>query len=255
MPKPNLLIVEDNQELRNFLEKNLKHEFHIHTAPDGAAALQSMDENSFDLIISDILMPVMDGIELVKNIRQDEQFCHIPIILLSAKTNIESKIEGLDHGADSYIEKPFSIEFLKAQASSLIKNRIIVLEKFANSPFISYGAIANNKKDEEFINKMNDEIERNLADTDFSIEKLAFTLSMSRSKLQRKIKGISGMAPNDYIRVYRLKKAATLLSQGEYRINEICFIVGFNSPSYFAKCFLKQFGTLPKEFIKTNDVN
>jgi ligand-binding sensor domain-containing protein/signal transduction histidine kinase/DNA-binding response OmpR family regulator len=251
--KPNLLVVEDNQELRNFLEKNLKQEFHIYTAPDGAAALQCMEENNFDLIISDILMPVMDGIELVKNIRQDEQFCHIPIILLSAKTNIESKIEGLDYGADSYIEKPFSIEFLKAQASSLIKNRIIVLEKFANSPFISYGAIANNKKDEEFIQKINDEIERNLADTDFSIEKLAFTLSMSRSKLQRKIKGISGMAPNDYIRVYRLKKAATLLSQGEYRINEICFIVGFNSPSYFAKCFLKQFGALPKEYLKSND--
>jgi len=170
--------------------------------------------------------------------------------LLSARTNIQSKIEGLEFGADSYIEKPFSMNYLKAQISSLLENRKRVIDMFLKSPFVPYGTIASNKKDEKFLCRLNDEIEKNISDFDYSIEKLAVSLSMSRSNLQRKIRGISGMAPNDYIRVYRLKKAARLLLQGDYRINEICFLVGFNTPSYFSRCFQKQFGQLPKDFVK-----
>lgn len=249
--KTNLLIVEDNLELRNFLERNLKQEYHILTAENGSEALDILNDHVVEIIISDIVMPVMGGLELVKSIKQDEQHSHIPIVLLSARTNVETKIEGMECGADSYIEKPFSIEFLKAQLNSLLKNRLRIQEKFAKSPFVPFGSIANSKKDEDFINKLNDEIEKNLADADYSIEKLSLALSVSRSNLQRKIKGLSGMTPNDYIRVFRLKKSAQLLMNGEYRINEICYLVGFNSPSYFSKCFLKQFGALPKDFIKT----
>lgn len=248
-----LLIVEDNEELKNFLEKNLKKDYNILTAENGNQAIQILDEYGVDLIISDIVMPEMDGLELTQRIKQNRQYSHIPIILLSAKTNLQTKIDGLECGADCYIEKPFSIGYLKAQVSNLIDNRIKLLEKFSKSPFISYGSIASNKKDEDFLNQLNEEIEKNLSDIDFSIEKLAFSLSMSRSNLQRKIKGISGMVPNDYIRVYRLKKAAWLLTQGEYRINEICFLTGFNTPSYFSKCFKKQFGVLPKDFLKEED--
>jgi DNA-binding response OmpR family regulator len=248
-----LLVVEDNEELQNFIEKNLKKEFNVFVANNGEEALKILEESLIDLVVSDIVMPGIDGLELTRMIKQNEQYSHIPVILLSAKTNISTKIEGLEHGADIYIEKPFSLVYLKAQISSLIENRMRVLDKFSKSPFISYGTIANNKRDEEFIQRINAEIEKNILDVDFSIEKLANNLSMSRSNLQRKIKGISGMAPNDYIRVYRLKKAADLMMREDYRINEICYIVGFNSGSYFAKCFQKQFGVLPKDFVKSTD--
>ncbi|PRY97329.1 two component regulator with propeller domain [Marinilabilia salmonicolor] len=248
--KQTLLIVEDNEDLCNFLERNLKVEYMVKTASNGKEAINFLERNSVDIIISDIVMPEVDGMELVRKTRENEQFSHIPIILLSARNNVESKIEGLDVGADSYIEKPFSFEYLKAQVNSLLRNRERLLEKFANSPFIPYGSIANNKKDEEFLNRLNKEIENNMTNPDYTIEQLTNTLSMSRSNLQRKIKGISGMTPNDYIRVFKLKKAARLIIEGKYRINEICYLAGFNNPSYFSKCFQKQFGKLPSEFMK-----
>ena len=248
-----LLVVEDNEELRNFMEKNLSKDFNVLVADNGKEAMKILYESVIDLVVSDIVMPGIDGLELTHLIKQNEQYSHIPVILLSAKTNISTKIEGLEYGADIYIEKPFSLVYLKAQINSLIENRMRVLEKFSKSPFIPYGTIANNKRDEEFLHKMNTEIEKNILDVNFSIERLASNLSMSRSNLQRKIKGISGMAPNDYIRVYRLKKAAVLMMKEDYRINEICYIVGFNSGSYFAKCFHKQFGVLPKDFVKSGD--
>ncbi len=246
--KPSILIVEDNDDLSNFLEKNLKLEYTVYTAENGKKALEILEETSVSIIISDVMMPEVDGIELVQKARENEQSSHIPIILLSAKTNLDTKIEGLDFGADSYIEKPFSLDYLKAQVNSLLKNRQILLDKFANTPFIPYGSLANNKKDEEFLAKLNEEIENSLLDPEYSIENMASAMSMSRSNLQRKIKGISGMTPNDYLRVFKLKKAAKLIVEGEYRINEICFLVGFNNPSYFSKCFQKQFGKLPSEF-------
>lgn len=251
--KFSLLIVEDNEELRSFLEKNLKKDYNILTAEDGIKAVGLLDKCSVDLIITDIVMPEMDGLELTRRIKQNGQHSHIPIILLSAKTNVQTKIDGLECGADCYIEKPFSIGYLKAQISNMIDNRLKLLEKFSQSPFVPYGSIVNNKKDEDFLNQLNEEIEKGLSDIDFSIEKLASSLSTSRSNLQRKIKGISGMVPNDYIRVYRLKRAASLLAQGEYRINEICFLTGFNTPSYFSKCFKKQFGILPKDVLKPEE--
>ncbi|MFZ5429524.1 MAG: two-component regulator propeller domain-containing protein [Bacteroidota bacterium] len=252
--KMHILIVEDNEELRIFLEKNLKMDYKVLLAGNGNEALHILEYNSIDLIISDIAMPGMDGLELAGLLKQDDQFCHIPVILLSAKTNLQSKINGLVHGADIYIEKPFSVVYLKAQIASLIENRIRILEKFSRSPFIPYGSIASNKRDELFLEKLNELIEKNISDFNFSIDKLAFEMMMSRSNLQRKIKGVSGLVPNDYVRVYRLKKAARLILHGDYRINEICYLVGFNSGSYFSKCFLKQFGVLPKDFVKFSEV-
>ena len=244
-----ILVVEDNEELRAFLSKNLSKEHIVITASDGKKALQNLDEYPVDLIISDIVMPEMDGLEFAKIIKQNEQYSHIPIILLSAKTNIQTKVEGLEYGADSYIEKPFSIIYLKAQINSLIENRMKILKKFLHSPIIPYGTIAHTKKDELFLDKLNEIIEQNMSNEQFSIEKLAFSLSMSQSNLQRKIKGISGMVPVDYIRLIKLKKAVELMKSGKYRINEICYMVGFSSPSYFTKCFQKQFDMLPKDYM------
>jgi ligand-binding sensor domain-containing protein/signal transduction histidine kinase/DNA-binding response OmpR family regulator len=245
-----LLIVEDNDDLLEFLRNNLKQEYNILMATNGEEAIHVLENHHVDVIVSDVMMPVMDGVELVSRVKQDEQLSHIPIVLLSAKTNIEIKVDGLESGADCYIDKPFSIEFLKAQIYSLIRNRIKIQEKFAKSPNISYSAIASNKKDTAFINKLNDEIEKNLTDSEYSIDKLAQAIAMSRSNLQRKIKGLTGLAPNDYIKIYKLKKSARLLQSTSYRINEVCFLAGFNNPSYFSKCFQKQFGVLPKEFTR-----
>lgn len=248
--KQTILVVEDNKDLLNFLQNNLSKEYKVLTALNGRIALEVINSNTIDLIVSDIVMPEVGGMELVKTIRSNQQYSHIPIIILSARTSVESKVGGLDIGAESYIEKPFSIDYLKAQIKSLLANRARLIEKFAQSPFISFGSIATTKKDEEFIEKLNHELEQHLTDTEYNVESIASALSMSRSNLQRKIKGLSDMTPNDYIRIYRLKKAAKLIINGEYRINEVCYLVGFNSPSYFAKCFKKQFGALPKDFIK-----
>lgn len=250
--KLNIMVVEDNEELRVFIERNLGHEFNVFTSQNGEEALGLLEDQNIDLIISDIVMPIMDGIELVSKVKQNEQYCHIPIVLLSARTNLETKVEGLGCGADSYVDKPFSLEYLKAQVNSLLKNRQLVQEKFAKSPFFPSRNIAHNKRDEDFLKKLNLEIENNLSDTEFSIEKLSTALFMSRSNLQRKIKGLTALTPNDYIRVYRLKKSAKMLLDSNYRINEICYLVGFNSPSYFSKCFQKQFGVLPKDFAQTS---
>jgi len=253
--KQTILVVEDNEDLLNFLQNNLSKEYMVLTALNGRIALEVINSNTIDLIVSDIVMPEVGGMELVKTIRSNQHFSHIPIIILSARTSVESKVGGLDIGAESYIEKPFSIDYLKAQIKSLLANRARLIEKFAQSPFIPFGSIATTKKDEEFIEKLNHELEQHLTDTEYNVERIASALSMSRSNLQRKIKGLSDMTPNDYIRIYRLKKAAKLITSGEYRINEVCYLVGFNSPSYFAKCFKKQFGALPKDFTKNKDAN
>jgi AraC-like DNA-binding protein len=185
-------------------------------------------------------------------------FCHIPIILLTAQTDIRSKTEGLDYGADVFIEKPFSLEFLKAQVASIIKNRNQLKEIFTTSPFIPPQSIAHNTRDIEFLTRINKIIMTNLSEPGNLIETLAHDMAVSRSSLHKKIRSISGMTPNEYIQLIRLKKAAELLSGSEYQINEIAYLVGFNSPSYFSKCFYNQFGMLPRDFatkIKENQKN
>ena len=191
----------------------------------------------------------MDGFELCKKIKSDLTYSHIPVILLTAKTNIQSKIEGMELGADAYIEKPFSVEYLHACASNLIQNREKLRQAFTQSPFVAADTMALTKADEEFIQRLNEVIQMNLSNPDFCMENMADGMNMSRSNFYRKIKGVLDLSPNEYLRLERLKKAAQLLKEGENRINEICYTVGFNSPSYFSKCFQKQFGVSPKDFV------
>ena len=245
-----LLIVEDNLEMLNFLKNNFARLYNVLTAKNGNEALARLEENTIiDVIITDILMPEMDGVELCKAIRSMTMFCHIPIILLTAQTDIRSKTEGLDYGADVFIEKPFSLEFLKAQVASIIKNRNQLKEVFTTSPFIPPQSIAHNTYDIEFLTNINKIIMSNLSESGNLIETLANEMALSRSSLHKKIKSISGMTPNDYIQLIRLKRAAELLSGNEYQISEIAYLVGFNSPSYFSKCFYNQFGMLPRDFV------
>ena len=213
-----------------------------------------MEGLTVDLIISDIVMPHMDGFELLKSIRSDNMLCHIPFILLSALDSIDSKIAGLDYGADAYIEKPFSLSHMKATINNLLENRRMLFNHFSTVPNMSYDQTLMNKTDVKWLNTINEIIIRNFTNEEFTIDKMAEEMAVSRSNLQRKLKGLTGMPPNDYIRLIRLKTAGELLREGEYRINEVCFIVGFNNPSYFARCFQKQFGILPKDYVKGGDI-
>lgn len=245
-----ILIVEDNPDMLAFVERQFTAAgYTVLTAANGVEALAALDENYVNLVVSDVVMPQMSGFELCKTMKSDLNYSHIPIILLTAKTNIQSKIKGLELGADAYIEKPFSVKYLLANAANLIENREKLRKTFAQSPFVAANTMALTKADEEFIKKMNEIVQANLHNPDFSMEDMADALNMSRSNFYRKIKGVLDLSPNEYLRLERLKRAAQLLQKGESRVNEICYTVGFNSPSYFSKCFQKQFGVLPKDFV------
>jgi len=246
--KPVVLLVDDNQGMLAFVKKELSARFTIMTATNGFKALEILDGNYVNLIISDVMMPQIDGFEFCIKVKTTLAYSHIPVILLTAKTNLQSKIEGMDIGADAYIEKPFSVDFLQACVANLIRSRETLREAFTRLPFVDSNTLAMTKADEEFLKNINEIIHKNIANSDFSMDDMAEKLNMSRSSFYRKIKEILDLSPNEYLRLERLKKAAELLKEGHYLVNEICYMVGFNSPSYFSKCFQKQFDILPKDF-------
>ena len=246
----NILVVDDTKEMLEFLVKNLSNDFNIYEAQNGLEALDILNKHAVDLIVSDIVMPEMDGFEFLHAVRSDKMLCHIPFILLSAQANVNSKITGLDYGADAYIEKPFSLNYLKATIENLLKNRKVLFERFASMPSLEYGKGEMKKHDVEWLEQVTDIIRRNLTNEQFTVDMLASEMAVSRSNLRRKILGVTGLAPNDYIRLVRLKVAAELLDEGKYRINEVCYLIGFSNHSYFARCFQKQFGVLPKDYKK-----
>ena len=247
--KPKILIVEDNIELRTFLCQNLNANFISKEAENGEFAIRLLEKESFDVIISDIMMPKMDGIEFCRYVKSNPIYSHLPFIILSAKAEISSKVQGLEIGADVYIEKPFSIDFLSAQIASIIENRNRIREKFINTPLVYLKQSQTEGIESVFIQKLNEAIIENIANKDFNIDSLAKIFLMSRSNFHKKIKTITGMTPNDYINLIRLNKAALILSSKKYKINEVCYMVGFNTPSYFTKCFYDKFGKLPKDYI------
>jgi DNA-binding response OmpR family regulator len=246
--RPLVLLVEDDLGMRDFLVKCLNIHYDIEVASNGDEALSVLKNKNIDLVVSDIMMPKMDGFELTGHIKSNIEFSHIPVILLTAKVNVQSKVQGFEVGADGYIEKPFSVEVLLAQIASLLQNREKFREAFLKCPFIGMNNVELNKSDEEFLQKLDEVIQNNIANPDFNVEDLADQFFMSKASFYRKIKGVLDITPNEYLRIARLKKAAQLLKEGNYRVTEICYMVGFNSPSYFAKCFQQQFGVLPKDF-------
>ncbi len=247
--KPSILIVEDNKEILNYLHKELSGSYNIKKAYNGKEALDTLIHDHIQLVISDIMMPIMDGIELCKKMKNDFQFSHIPIILLTAKNSINSKIEGLEVGADAYIEKPFSFEYLLAQINNLLINRNIIKEYFARSPLSHIKGIAYSKADKDFLEKLNSIIYEHITDMDLDVDQLSSMMNMSRPTLYRKIKGLSNLTPNELINLSRLKKAAELLAEGDYKINEVANMVGYSMPTNFSRDFQKQFGVSPSNYI------
>ena len=245
-----ILIVEDNKDMLSFVARQLSALYNVLTAEDGLKALEVLEQNEVDLVISDVMMPEMDGMELCRRLKSDLDYSHIPVILLTAKTALESKIEGLELGADAYIEKPFSVEYLRVNVANLLSNRERLRRRFIESPFVKADTMALTKADEQFIRKLNEYVSKHLDQPDLVIDDIADAMNMGRSNFYRKLKGVLDMSPNEYLRLERLKRAAQLLKEGEYGIVEISYMVGFSSPSYFSNCFKKQFGVLPKDFVQ-----
>lgn len=246
--KSQVLVVEDNIELLNVICKELSTDFKVYKALNGEEALNIIQNKSIHLVISDITMPIMDGITLCEKLKTNIETSHIPVILLTAKNTMQSKISGLESGADAYISKPFSMEHVKAQIDNLLSNRKNVLNYYSSSPLSYLKSFAHNKSNQDFINKLDAIIYDNIEDTNLSVESLAEIMNMSRSTLYRKIKDISDLSPNELINTARLKKAIELLNNGEYKVYEIAEIVGYKSQSSFVRNFQKQFDMTPSKF-------
>lgn len=251
--KTQILVVEDNLELLNFMSKELGKEYKVFKATNGEEALKVIHNEIIHIVISDITMPIIDGIELCNRIKSNIESSHIPVILLTALSAVQSRIKGLESGADAYIAKPFSMDFILLQIDNLLSNRRHVMEYYASSPLSHLKTVAHNKVDEEFIKKLDEIIDQNMEDTNLSVESLADILHMSRSTLYRKIKDISNLSPNELINNARLKKAAELLLSGKYKVYEISEIVGYNSQSSFSRNFQKSFSMSPSEFINNGN--
>jgi len=250
---PLLLLVDDNEEILEFLEHELNEKYTILKAVDGQQALDLLKENAVHLVISDVMMPVIDGFELCGLIKSNFEFSHIPVILLTARNTLQSKIEGLELGADAYIEKPFSPEYLQVQIANLLTNRNKIKEYFASSPLVHIKSMAYSRADELFLERINETILKNLGDTELDVEKLARFMNMSKPTLYRKIKSLSDLSPNEIINITRLKKAAELLVEGNYKIYEVANMVGYASQTNFGRNFLKQFGMTPSDYLGKKD--
>lgn len=251
--RPVILLVDDNKEMLSVLTEELIDKYDVVTALNGEDALNRLKETNVALVVSDVMMPVMDGFELCKLIKSNFENSHIPVILLTAKNTLQSRITGLELGADAYIEKPFDIEHLQVQITNLLTNRNKLREYFVNSPMAHLKSIAHTNADESFLGKLNDVIHTHIDDQDLDVDKLAKYMNMSRTSLFRKIKMIAELTPNELINLTRLKKAAELLAETELKVYEISYMVGFNSQTSFGRSFFKQFEMTPTQYQKSGD--
>ena len=249
--KDTMLIVDDSEDMVAFLKDSFCNQYEVITASDGIEALDLLKKHEVNIIISDWMMPRMDGAELCRRVRLNPLTSHIPFVMLTAKTDDDSKVEGMDVGADTYIEKPFSLEYLEACIRNMLKLRRQLMEKFSTQPLEPVTEIAQNATDNEFLVRMNRIIEENFSNSELNVNFLAEKLNISRSGLFAKIKTLADITPNEMIQIVRLKKAAQLLLEKKYTVSEIGYMVGFSNPSYFSKCFQKQFGIKPADYMKS----
>lgn len=248
---PKLLIVDDNNDFRTFLCTCMQNRFEVIQAENGEKAFEIAVNEIPDMIISDVMMPVMDGIQLCKKLKNDVRTSHIPLILLTAKTAEESQIDGLKSGADDYISKPFNIDVLYIKMKNLIESREKMQSMLKEPIPIEPSRITVNNIDEELIRKALEYTEANISNPDFSVEELSKELGMSRVHLYKKLLSLTGKTPIEFIRLVRLKRAAQLLKESKMNVSEIAYEVGFNHPKYFRKYFKEEFGVLPSQFEKS----
>lgn len=245
-----VMIIDDDEDVRNLIEMQLGRYFTILTASNGAEGLNKLNEEQPDLVICDIMMPEMDGIEFTKRLKKNFNISHIPVILLTAYSSEEHQLEGIRAGADSYITKPFSVKYLMTRVVKLIEQREKLQCKFASEPGTLQPLISTTDRDKAFLNKIQQIIEQNMGNTEFKLESYASSLGLGRTTFFSKLKSIAGCSPNEYVRILRLKKAAELLITSELNISEIGYKVGIDDPYYFSKCFKNLFGKSPSQYRK-----
>jgi ligand-binding sensor domain-containing protein/signal transduction histidine kinase/DNA-binding response OmpR family regulator len=252
--KHSILLVEDNPELRTFIRDTLEGNYQVIETANGIRGWESAIENIPDLIISDVMMPEMDGFELCRRLKTDERTSHIPVILLTAKTSTDHQVNGLQQGADIYLTKPFSIPVLELHIRNLLVSRETMRQKFSSEFTLQPKNIVINTIDEQFLNKAIQVIEDNMEDPAFGVQVLSTNMTMSQPVLYKKIKALTDMSVNDFIKSIRLKKASQLLQQGGLTIYEIAYMVGYSDRKYFSKEFKKQFGSTPSEYSSSSSM-
>ena len=246
--KHTILIIDDDDDVRELLKEELQNYFEVATEPDGESGLEYASAHEVDLIICDVMMPGCSGFEVTQKIKGDFKTSHIPIILLTALSNPQSQLEGVDSGADDYITKPFSLKYLLARVFNLIEQRDKLRKKFSSDPMMIRPSICTNDKDKKFVEKLIRIMEQQLENPDFTVDDFASEMALGRTLFYKKVRGVTGYSPKEYIRIMRMKKAAELL--GTYTVSEVSYKVGLNDPSYFSKCFKEQFGIAPSVYQK-----
>ena len=245
---PTVLVIDDNADIRTYVKSLLSKDYRVLDAADGATGIRLAMKYVPDVIVSDVMMPGMDGVECCRRLKSELQTSHIPVILLTACSLDEQRIQGYDGGADSYISKPFNSQLLLSRVRNLIANRRQLKQFFGDNQTIEKETISDLDKD--FVSRFKSLIEAKMKDPDLNVEDLGRDMGMSRVQLYRKLKSLTNYSPNELLRQMRLKRAASLLASSEMTVAEIAYEVGFSSPSSFTKCYKEQFGESPTDFLK-----
>ena len=244
------MLVEDNEELREYLARYLKQDYSIVESADGQAALEVVRKENPDFIISDVMMPLLSGTELCKQLKSNIESCHITLILMTSLAEREDIIKGLNAGADDYITKPCDPAVLKSKIASIINNRSLYRKKYIDKSAFNDESLLVNELDKQFMEQVVEYIEEKMMNEDFSIDTLAIEMAMSRSVFFKKIKSLTGQNPQEFIRDIKMKRAATLLREHKYSIGEIAYLTGYPNAKYFSTAFKKYYGCTPSSFVE-----
>lgn len=247
---PKLLLVEDDKDLCSYLAGSLSDRFNVITAYDGMKGIEKAFELLPQIIISDLMMPNIDGLELCETLKNNERTKHIPIILLTAKAADENKIEGYQRGADLYVSKPFQLEVLRSQIDQLLNNRKLLTEIFSKQIFLKPRDIEISSADEKFLTRINQLLDDHLSESDFDVSSMVEKMNLSHSTVLKKVKNLTGMSLVEFVKMHRLKRAAQILEKKHFQIAEVAYMVGFSDPKYFSKCFSKAYGKTPSEYVQ-----
>ncbi|RKR14559.1 signal transduction histidine kinase [Maribacter vaceletii] len=253
--KPTLLVVDDNAQIRDFIRDVLEDSYTIYEAENGERGLEVSHEVMPNIVISDVLMPIMDGLEFCKRMKNGRETSHIPIIILTAKSSQENELKGLQIGADDYLKKPFDVELLLLKINNIIKRREKLRERFNKEIILQPKEVAVTSLDEKFLQQAMDIIEKHMMNTEFNVEMLVKEMGHSRTNLYMKFKELTGLSSGEFIRNVRLKRAVQLLENSDLPVKDIMYKTGFNTSSYFSKCFRKQFGVTPSQYVRKKPTN
>jgi len=255
----NILIVEDDNQLRLFLKTILENDYRIFEAVDGEAGFNKAMEVIPDFIVSDVMMPRMDGLQMLQQLKTAINTSHIPVVLLTAKAAIENKLEGLEYGADDYITKPFSVPYFRARIQNLLKQREQLQRLYCSKLFEGQNTFVPQQPqisshDEHFMQRVMQEIERNMDNSNYSIDAMATTIGVSNTLFLQKVKGLTGFTPVEFVRDIKLQRAAQLLSTRQLSVKEVTYMVGMTDAKYFRDCFRKKYGKTPSEYMGVKEL-